>query len=197
MAPNHKAWKMAKPVVYDREWNNGASHPDRSTTALPLWNESFLYLLFDCRYVDLNVVSQPDLTKDQPIYERDCAEFFAAPDPDQIRSYKEFEYSPVGEWFDARIDNPSGRPKVDVAWNTGMKVIAHIDKERKRWWSSVAIPIREIQVPKEGDRWRVNFYRIEGDPKSEPRIYMAWNPTMSRRPNFHVPDRFGWMVFER
>jgi hypothetical protein len=195
--PTDKAVEKATPVVYNRDWNNGAPHPEQSTTVFPLWNERFLYLLFDCRYLELHIAEKPDLTKDQPIYERDCAEFFAAPDPAQVRLYREFEYSPAGEWFDARIENPGGEIKVDVAWNSGMKVIAGIDQDKKRWWASTAIPIAQIQVPKKGDRWRVNFYRIEGDPKHEPRTYMAWSPTMSQQPNFHVPDHFGWMVFQR
>jgi hypothetical protein len=195
--PTHKAWKKAATVRYQREWNAGAQHPEQATTALPLWNEEFLYLLFDCRYLSIHAANPPDLTKDQPIYERDCAEFFAAPDPADLKHYKEFEYAPNGEWFDARIYNPGGEIKVDVDWNTGMKTASAIDKAKKRWWYSVAIPIDQIAVPKAGDRWRVNFYRIEGPPEREPRTYMAWSPTMTPQANFHVPERFGWMEFVR
>jgi hypothetical protein len=197
MPPSHQAWKSATPVRYDRDWNGGARHPEQATTVLPLWNERFLYLLFDCRYQSLHMAEPPNLATDQPIYERDCAEFFAAPDAGQLRNYREFEFAPNGEWFDARIHNPGGRIQVDVEWNTGMKVLAAIEKEKKRWWASVAIPIDQIAVPKAGDRWRVNFYRIEGPPEHEPRTYMAWSPTMTPQPNFHVPERFGWMEFAR
>ncbi len=197
MPPSHSAWKLAKPVEYDHDWNGGGRHPEMATTVFPLWNERSLYLLFDCRFQSIHAATPPILSKDQPIYERDCAEFFAAPDPAEIRNYKEFEYAPNGEWFDARIYNPGGRIKVDVEWNTGMKVVAKIDEAKKRWWSSVAIPIAQIGPVRAGGKWRVNFYRIEGPPKQEPRTYMAWSATMSPSPNFHVPERFGWMEFTR
>jgi hypothetical protein len=194
LPPNHRAWKKAEAVVFDQAWNGSAHFPERVTNVKTLWNQKYMYLLFDCRYVRLDVVPNPDLTKDQPIYERDCAEFFAAPNPENLKEYKEFEYSPAGEWFDARINNPGSRIKVDVAWNTGMKVLARIDESAKRWWSAVTIPIDQIAVPKPRDKWRVNFYRIEG-PRPEPRTYMAWSATMTPHANFHVPLRFGWMEF--
>ena len=41
--------------------------------------------------------------------------------------------------------------------------------------------------------WRANFYRVEG--KSEPRAYLAWQPTSTPQPNFHVPSAFGKLRF--
>jgi len=41
--------------------------------------------------------------------------------------------------------------------------------------------------------WRANFYRIEGS--KEPRFYMAWQPTRTSTPNFHVPSAFGKLRF--
>lgn len=191
-----KAWKPGRAIRYQRSWNGAVAHPEQATTAVTLWNEDYFHILFDCRFATLNVAPNPDLTTDQPIYERDCAEFFAATDPDDLQNYKEFEWSPAGEWFDARIHNPNGRIKVEVAWNTGMPVLAGIDREKKRWWVSAAIPIRHLAVPRAGGRWRANFYRIEGPPRQGPkRIHLAWSPTMTDQPNFHVPQRFGWLEF--
>jgi len=41
--------------------------------------------------------------------------------------------------------------------------------------------------------WRVNFFRVEG--ATEPRFYSAWRPTNTPKPNFHVPEAFGALVF--
>jgi alpha-galactosidase len=41
--------------------------------------------------------------------------------------------------------------------------------------------------------WRVNFFRVEG--AAEPRFYSAWRPTNTPKPNFHVPEAFGALVF--
>ena len=34
----------------------------------------------------------------------------------------------------------------------------------------------------------LGLYRMEG---KSPRRYLAWSPTMTPKPNFHVPDAFG------
>jgi hypothetical protein len=196
LKPGDRAWTSGRAIHYDRAWNDAASHAPQATTAVTLWNERYFHIKFDCRYGSLNVVPHPDLSTDQPIYERDCAEFFAATDPGDLQNYKEFEWSPAGEWFDARIHNPNGRISVAVTWNTGMQVLAGIEEEKKRWWVTAAIPIHWLAVPKPGDRWRANFYRIEGPPKQGPnRIHLAWSPTLTPQPNFHVPQRFGWLEF--
>jgi alpha-galactosidase len=45
-----------------------------------------------------------------------------------------------------------------------------------------------------GKIWRTNFYRVEGE--AEPRHYLAWQPTRTPQPNFHVPKAFGTLRFE-
>jgi hypothetical protein len=48
-------------------------------------------------------------------------------------------------------------------------------------------------VPHAGDTWRGNLYRIDAGPPPE---FTAWSPTMRTPPDFHVPARFGRIVFE-
>jgi alpha-galactosidase len=47
--------------------------------------------------------------------------------------------------------------------------------------------------PQPGDVWLGNIFRCVGE--SENRGYLAWRPTMTERPNFHVPEAFGQFVF--
>jgi hypothetical protein len=37
------------------------------------------------------------------------------------------------------------------------------------------------------------IYRMEGQGE---RQYLAWRPTLTKRPNFHVPERFGHLVLD-
>jgi hypothetical protein len=49
--------------------------------------------------------------------------------------------------------------------------------------------------PKSGDVWLGNLLRCVGrDPD---RGYLAWQPTMTEKPNFHVPEKFGEFEFVR
>ncbi len=48
-------------------------------------------------------------------------------------------------------------------------------------------------APRRGEVWRVNLFRCVG---AEPeRGYLAWRPTRTELPNFHVPDAFGRLRF--
>jgi Carbohydrate-binding family 9 len=72
----------------------------------------------------------------------------------------------------------------------------HVDAERKTWSAELAIPMRCLTASFDPRMvWRANFYRVEG--KVEPRQYMAWQPTRTLQPNFHVPNAFGTLRFER
>jgi alpha-galactosidase len=105
-------------------------------------------------------------------------------------SYKEFEVAPNGMWIDLDII-PSGRGDL----KSGMTCSVHVDEKSKVWTAELAIPMKALTTnfdPKA--TWRVNFYRVEG--KVEPRKYMAWQPTMTPQPNFHVPERFGSLRFK-
>ena len=57
---------------------------------------------------------------------------------------------------------------------------------------SLRIPwSKQIPKPNSGTRWRVNFFRCVGS--GELRGYLAWHPTFTEEPNFHVPAVFGWL----
>ena len=47
--------------------------------------------------------------------------------------------------------------------------------------------------PEAGDVWLGNILRCVG--KGPNRGYLAWSPTFTEQPNFHVPERFGEFRF--
>ena len=60
--------------------------------------------------------------------------------------------------------------------------------------AEMAIPLKALVANFDPHQvWRTNFYRIEG--LKEPRTYLAWRPTRSPEPNFHVPAAFGYLHF--
>jgi len=66
----------------------------------------------------------------------------------------------------------------------------------ERWTVEAALPFAEIgrggRAPEEGEEWRANFYRIDRAGGGE---FSCWSPTLADPPNFHVPSRFGRLVF--
>jgi hypothetical protein len=192
-----KVWKSAPSALYEYEWNGKVHRPELATKVSALWNQQNFYLLFECKYLTLHWEEKPDYTTDQPLYNRDCVEFFIANDPSDMLHYREFEIGPQGDWFDALIAWNNGRIKVDQAWNSGVRIAAAIDKEKKEWRVSVAVSVSQLggKLAK-GDRWRINFYRIETPERNTRKSqFLAWSPTLTPRANFHVPQRFGWIEF--
>jgi hypothetical protein len=106
--------------------------------------------------------------------------------------YFEFEAAPTEEWVDLAINlTPEGR-ETDSQFHSGMTTAALLVDERL----TIAIRIpwsNSIPQPQRGDKWRLNLFRCVG--KGDER-YLAWQPTYTPVPNFHVSEVFGWLEFQ-
>lgn len=185
-------WKLAAPVVFSSDWQGRNPDPGRETQVRLLWSSRFLYLRFECRYRDIFVFDDAaDNGRRDHLWDRDVAEVFLQPDPSRLHFYKELEVSPNGMWIDLDI-SPDGL--ADLKSSMQRSVI--LDEKRKAWIAELSIPFTTLAPHFDPTKiWRVNFYRVEG-PK-EPRAYMAWSPTNTPQPNFHVPELFGVLKFNK
>ena len=184
-------WQHATPVTFSADWRGQNSNPDLQTAVRVLWTQRDLYLRFECRYRDLFVFSDAgaDRRRDK-LWERDVAEAFLQPDPSRERYYREFEVSPNGMWIDLDVF-PGGIANL----HSGMKSSVALDEKAHSWSAELAIPMKALTEHFDPRlEWRVNFYRVEG--RQEPRSYLAWQPTRTAEPNFHVPSAFGRMKFQ-
>ena len=184
-------WQSAQPVHFFADWQGKNPDPALETEVRALWSPASLCLRFVCRYRELFVFddSDPNGRRDH-LWDRDVAEAFLQPDSSLERRYKEFEVAPNGMWIDLDI-SPSGLADL----KSGLIRSVHMDKQRKIWTAELAIPMPCLTTSFDPTAvWRVNFYRVEG--KVEPRQYLAWQPTHTPQPNFHVPKAFGMLRFE-
>ena len=179
-------WRQAVPISFCTDWQGLNSDPALLTQVQALWSTRTLFLRFECRFRELHVFEDaaPNGRRDR-LWERDVAEAFLQPGATRQRYYKEFEVSPNGMWIDLDI-SPAGRSDLD----SNMERSAFIDEARQQWTAELAIPLASLAPNvSSGAIWRANFYRVEG--RQEPRHYLAWRPTHTPRPNFHVPSAFG------
>lgn len=185
-------WKLAAPVAFASDWQGRSSDPDRETEVRVLWNSRFLYLRFECRYREIFVFDDAEKSgRRDHLWDRDVAEAFLQPDPSRPAFYKEFEVSPNGMWIDLDIF-PSGLADLE----SGMTRSVVMDEKQKTWVAELAIPLKALTPQFDPAKaWRANFYRVEG--AKEPRSYLAWSPTNTAEPNFHVPARFGVLKFQK
>ena len=186
-------FRSATAVPIAHLWSGEEAPPGRHAEGRILWTDQALCVRFVCRQTEpLIVSSNPQLDqKTLGLWDRDVCEIFIAPDPSAPELYFEFEAAPTGEWVDLGIHlTPLGR---ETDWNfySGMTTAARVAQEeftlmlRIPW--GVAIP-----KPKTGDVWRVNLFRCVGLGNGR---YLAWRPTHTPEPNYHVPEAFGWLKF--
>jgi alpha-galactosidase len=191
---SHKVneWQNATPVTFCSDWQAKNADPGRETEVRVLWSQQYLYLRFECRYRELFTFEDSDASgRRDHLWDRDVAEAFLQPDPSRERFYREFEVSPNGMWVDLDIF-PGGLADL----KSGLQRSVIVDEKSKTWSAELAIPLKSLTANFDPAAiWRANFYRVEG--KSEPRAYLAWQPTHTPQPNFHVPKAFGKLRFAR
>lgn len=188
-------WRLAPPIRIVRYWSGEDAPPERHAEARLLWTDEALYARFACRQAEPLVVNQyPQLArKSVGLWERDVCELFIAPEAHAPERYYEFEAAPTGEWLDLKLRlTPEGR---ETVWDfdSGMTAAGRITEGRIH--VAIRVPWRafDVRAPRAGEVWRANLYRCVGAGPS--RGYLAWRPTHTPEPLFHVPEKFGPLKF--
>jgi len=173
----------------------GEPVPGYATEVRSRWTENNLYFLFTCHYKDFNLKPGPPAAGEtNELWNWDVAEAFIGSDSKNIRSYKEFEVSPRGEWVDLSIDlNLGAKDSNDWRWNSGFANMTRVDEQHKVWYAEMRIPMSSIATwkPEAGQAFRANFFHVQGKPAK----YLAWQPV--HQDSFHKPEAFGMLVLAK
>jgi uncharacterized protein (DUF362 family) len=185
------AWRSAKAVTFDTDWSGKPT--STRTTVRAMWSPRALALLWELEGAGVNVdAARPVKTERERLYEEDCVEVFLAPSAADRARYFEIEVGPLGHFLDLSVDRRSKRS--DVAWSSDAEIATRVSRDERRVTIEVALRAREIVLAlAPGARLPLGLYRMEG---KAPRQYLAWSPTRTEKPNFHVPDAFGTLVVE-
>ena len=188
------AWENANELVVDRDWTGSIAEKGRHFRTRMFWSDTALLIRFEANQTAPLVVSDKPIldSKTMNLWDRDVYEIFIACDRNEPRRYFEFEVAPTGEWIDLAIDMTSGERVTDWEYRSGMEVAARIEEHKvimamKIPWDAFG------RKPKAGDSWMGNIFRCVG--KDPDRGFLAWQPTFTEKPNFHVPEAFGEFVF--
>lgn len=186
---NNENWQKAKEIEIERYWSGENAPRDRHAKARILWSKSALYARFEADQNEPLIVSEkPNLkSKTVGLWDRDVCEIFVAPDKNEPRKYFEFEIAPNGEWLDLGIYQKPDERITDWDYDSGMQSSARIEKDKivmaiRIEWKAFG------KTPRIGDVWMGNLYRCVGS--GETRGYLAWQPTETPQPAFHVPEKF-------
>lgn len=191
---DHQVWSSASPVHLTRYWSGEEAPIARHAEARIVWSRLALCVRFTCRQKEPLVVNATPQTeaKTLGLWERDVCEIFIAPDLNAPERYFEFEAAPTGEWLDLSIHQRADGRETLWEFHSGMTAAALISADQiiiamRIPWDAMG------RVPDAGERWRANLFRCVG--AGEHRGYLAWRPTHTPLPNFHVPQAFGWINF--
>ncbi len=190
----NKLWKSAKNIKTKHYWSGEKAPAGKCFETKILWSETALYVRFAANQDEPLVVNdKPNIKiKTGKLWEKDVCEIFLAPKVEDFRRYFEFEVAPTGEWIDLQIHQMPDERITDFDYDSGMKTAAKINKDKvvmalKVEWKAFG------KTPKVGDVWLGNILRAVG---TEPnRGYLTWSPTLTKTPNFHVPEKFGEFEF--
>ena len=189
----NKVWKKAKEISVGKYWSGDDAPKGRQFKARLLWSETAIYVRFEANKGEPLIVSEkPNLTsKTRGLWDRDVCEIFIAPHPQEVNRYFEFEAAPTGEWIDLAIHLTPAKRETDWEFHSGMTAAASVTADRVT--IAMHIPWDDwIHKPQKGEKWRVNLFRCVGTGDER---YMAWQPTRTAEPNFHVSEVFGWLEF--
>ena len=187
-------WSRCEAVRITHYWSGEPAPTSRHAEARICWNDEGLLVRFVCAQHEPLVVSENPVTDKKTIglWDRDVCEIFIAPDPTRSDVYFEFEAAPTGEWIDLGIHiTPTGR---ETEWDYASGMTTESLFATESLTLSIFIPWSErLPRPGVGDEWLVNLFRCVGP--DELTRYLAWRPTKTSEPNFHVPEAFGRLHF--
>lgn len=189
-----ESWKSAYETIVTKQWSGNVAPIGRHFKAQLLWSDTAIYVRFEANTDEPLVVSdKPDLTtKAIGLWDRDVCEIFIAPDKSIRNKYFEFEIAPTGEWIDLGINVTPKNRIADLEYKSGMTSAVSVEKNKVVM--AIKIPFRSLgRVPKVGDIWLGNLFRCVG--KCPTRGYLSWQATNTKKPNFHVPSKFGEFEF--
>lgn len=200
----NKFWKGSEAQSLKNFMGSRPSHfPD--TQVKLKYDSNNIYVIFRVKDHYIRAVAKETNGR---VYEDSCVELFFTPGPDVNRGYFNLETNCNGVFLlQYHLNNGKKQGFVDLK-DAGKIEMAHsLDKNVENeitepliWTIEYKIPFSilskymDVDKPGSGVRWRANFYKC-GDKTSHPH-WLTWAPVVFPKPNFHLPEFFGWLEFK-
>ena len=220
-APTYKVEKIKKSLVIDANWNKSqwkkikpieikqymgkvsAFQPE--VKAKMVYDDANLYVIFQ---VKDRFVRSVTTEYNGQVSTDSCVEFFFSPDTEFPLKYFNLEINAGGTPLMYYITKPMTELKKLTTDELKLIQIAHslpatVDPEITEpvtWTIEYRVPVSllnkyaNVTSPAKGVTWKANFYKT-GSKTSNPN-YLTWSFVDNPRPNFHLPQFFGTLVFQ-
>lgn len=195
---NKKVWKKTKSAAVSN-FIRGVPAFRPVTEVKMRYDSEHIYVIF--RVQDRYVRSITN-TIGGPVWKDAAVEFFFCPDTTMPEKYFNLEINCGGTAL------LGYRAKKPIEEDIKTIVIAHslpevVDPEitdPTTWTLEYSIPLSMLEKytkvtrPAKGVKWKANFYKI-AENNSNPH-HITWSPVTAPKPNFHMPQYFGTLVFQ-
>lgn len=196
------AWQRSASTGSFVDTRSGAPAELRASARM-LWDDRKLYVALDIADTTLRNTLRG---RDAHLWEQDAIELMIDPEGDG-RGYYELQVSPTGEIFDTRYDSrrvpgPIGHSDWNAAIEArvALRGTANDEGADEGYAVELAIPWSSfsdaqgapLAAPPAGSTWRMNLYAMDWTGTGQRAA--GWSPTLEG--DFHVPARFGRVVFE-
>lgn len=120
------AWQAAEVIEPFFAYQSGGAPPAANSSLRLLWDDEFLYVAMHAEDVDIrsSCALARQCGRDASLFNGDVLELFIRPSADRTRYY-EFQWSPLGEEFDARFDTRFGAP--GTSWESGIESAVSVE----------------------------------------------------------------------
>jgi hypothetical protein len=175
------------------------------------YDSIFLYINFECRNnprLDQNYYTEDNT----PMFNQEIFEVFISQGPASSEKYLEIQLNPNNALYLASINNRfKSDNHFDIEFiDTKTSGVIHSVKKNKltnTWIGELQIPLDLLNFPemKVNKVFRLNFYRVisnqdhfepEWSNNQDNATFACWSSTMTKKPQFHVPDRFGFLFLD-
>jgi len=195
---NKKIWKKTNAVVISNFIRKVSSfHPVAEVKMR--YDTEYIYVIFRVqdRYVR-SITTEPN----GPVWKDAAVEFFFCPDTTKPDQYFNLEINCGGTallGFRSNKPTPEDIKTIKIAHSLPQIVDPEIS-DPVTWTLEYQIPLKTLEKystvsrPAKGVKWKANFCKI-AENNSNPH-YMTWSPINALKPNFHMPQFFGTLLFQ-
>ncbi len=198
-------WSGIEPIQIKNYMGDKPEHLP-FTQAKMAYDNTAVYVIF--RVEDRYVRAVADKNQG-PVYLDSCVEFFFTPGTDIKEGYFNLEMNCGGTMLFHHQMEPRTEQAHISEQHIQLVEVAHtlpeiIDPEMVKdttWIVEYRIPFSVLSeyhsfpAPEAGTLWRANFYKC-ADETSHPH-WLTWAPVDFPRPNFHLPQYFGILEFQK
>lgn len=179
-------------------WPDFSYKPDVSFKIAHTGREIYLQYLVSEKYIRAKYTHDND-----SVWTDSCVEFFISPVEDG--SYYNFEFNCIGTALLGYGSGKADRERAGIDITSQIQRISSLGSQPVlpgegdfSWKLTIIIPLSAFYKHRieslSGLKSKANFYKC-GDELKVPH-YLSWNPIRVSKPNFHLPEYFGELLFE-